>query len=145
MLGDDHQKNALLAPLAEGKAKIALAHAEEGSRHDLSRVNAKAVRDEAGWRLTGRKIAVTPEPAGPTIDPDFRAHARKGSASSPRHAQSLSLETYLTLDGGTAARITLDNVALPADALLGGSRKRAAGDRAGTTVQSPPIARNASG
>lgn len=118
-LGDDHQKNALLAPLAEGKAKIALAHAEEGSRHDLSRVNAKAVRDGAGWRLTGRKIAVLGAGEADTILISARTPKGIGVFAAPR--TSLSLETYLTLDGGTAARITLDNVALPAGALLGGA------------------------
>lgn len=123
MLGDDNQKNALLAPLAEGKARIAFAHAEEGARHDPARVKTSAVRDGANWRLTGRKIAVLGAGEADTILISARIPNGIGVFAAPR--ASLSPETYLTLDGGSAARLTLDNLALPADALLGASAQGA--------------------
>lgn len=131
-LGSDAQKAALLSALADGRARLALAHAEDGARHDLSFVATKAVREKDGWRLSGRKIAALDADAADTIlvtarlSGDVRDASGVGVFLVAAGTPGLTLQSHATLDGGSAARVTLDNVALPADALLGGDENAGA-------------------
>ena len=121
-LGTEAQRAALLPALAEGKARLALAHAEEGARYDLRHVATKAMRESDGWTLHGRKLAVL---AGGEAD---RLLVSARLAGTTRDAQRVGLflvdpraagvtvEAYPTVDGGGAARVTLDKVAVGADA-----------------------------
>jgi alkylation response protein AidB-like acyl-CoA dehydrogenase len=124
-LGSESQR-ALLPALADGKLRLALAHAEEGARYDLRHVATKAMRESDGWTLHGRKLAVL---AGGDADKFLvsgriagttRDAQRVGLFLIDRNAAGVSVEAYATVDGGSAARVTLDNAKVGADARLGG-------------------------
>jgi alkylation response protein AidB-like acyl-CoA dehydrogenase len=124
-LGTDEQKRAMLSALVAGEARLALAHAEDGARNQLPHVATRATRDGAGWRLSGRKIAVLDGGEAKTLIVSARiAGATRDEAGiglflvEPGHS-GVTVEAYPKLDGGFAARVALDEATLPADALLG--------------------------
>lgn len=125
-LGDGTQRDAILPALGEGRLRLALAHAEPEARWRLPHVATRAARDGEGWRLDGRKIAVL---GGGEADHLIVTARLSGSTRDTAgiglfllrpDAPGLRIEGHATPDGGTAARIALDGVTLPRDALLGG-------------------------
>src|SRR5260370_42639819 len=56
--GSAAQKEALLAPMIEGKKQFALAWLERQSRYNLADVALKATKEGAGWSLSGPQGAV---------------------------------------------------------------------------------------
>ena len=135
-LGSDEQRAAILPALAEGKTRLALAHAEDRARYDLRHVATRAVRQGEGWVLTGRKIAVL---AGGEADRLIVSARVSGGASDAAgvglflvdpKAAGVTVETYPTVDGGSAARVTLDNVKVAGEARLGGDDALAEVERA---------------
>lgn len=149
-LGDEQQKKAILPALAQGASKLALAHAEDGARHTLSHVATKAARAGDGWRLDGHKIAVLAGDAADRlivsarIDGDARDERGIGLFVIDRATAGLTIEPYATVDGAAAARATLADVTLGADALLGGTSDAFLRSRAPGTPQSPPGVPNSS-
>nr|MBF0685475.1 acyl-CoA dehydrogenase family protein [Pseudomonas sp.] len=94
--------------------------------HELARVATRAERRDEHWVLNGAKAVVQHgEQAGV-----FLVSARTaGDVDSEdgislflvrRDAPGIGLRGYRNIDGGRAAELTLNNVTLPADALLGG-------------------------
>jgi alkylation response protein AidB-like acyl-CoA dehydrogenase len=134
-LGTDAQKAALLPGLANGTLKLALAHTERGARHTLQHVTLSASADGSGWRLSGEKMAVI----GADQADRLLVSARVSGASRDTRGISvfvlepgqagLRIDSYPTVDGATAARLTLTDVHLPESARLG-----AANDQAGAQV-----------
>ncbi len=57
-LGDESQKQSLLAPLLDGAKQISLAYAEPDSRDRLSHCRSRAQAHDDGWVLNGRKSLV---------------------------------------------------------------------------------------
>src|SRR3989344_448411 len=92
--GNAEQK-AMLGGLIDGSQVATLAHEEPCAFHDIRHVTTQAERNADGWLLQGRKTAVPAKTAGLTFR-GFAAH-----------------------DGGRTADVTLDQVSLPASALLG--------------------------
>lgn len=121
-LGTDAQMAAQLPALAEGRAMLALAHAEDGARHDLSRVSVKATREDSKWSLSGCKIAALGADQANTVLVTARIGDGVGVFSVAQETPGLVLQAGATLDGGSAARIALDNVLLQDDALLGANK-----------------------
>ncbi|WP_212523478.1 acyl-CoA dehydrogenase [Actibacterium sp. MT2.3-13A] len=123
-MGDDAQK-ALIEEIIAGAVQIAFAHAEPGSRYDLERVATSAEPGPEGYVLNGRKAVVAAAPSAQ----HFVVSARTGGAMADEDGISLflvsagvaglSLRAYPVNGGGRAAEMTLENVALPRDALLG--------------------------
>lgn len=123
-LGSDAQRAALLPGLADGSLRLALAHAEEGARHNLAHVGATAKKSGAGWTLDGRKIAVL----GGDVADRFVVSARiSGGTRDPagiglfvvaRDAKGVTVDGHATVDGAGAARVTLAGAEVGADALL---------------------------
>lgn len=124
-LGSPAQREALLPPLAAGERILVPAHAEPDARYDLERVATAATRNARGWVLRGRK-AVVPDAAAAHV---LLVSARTAGAPDdpagislflvPRDAPGVRLVSYPTLDGRRAADVTLSEVSLPADAILG--------------------------
>ena len=56
--GTTAQKEALLAPMIEGKKQFAFAWLERQSRYNLADVSLKATKEGAGWSLSGHKGVV---------------------------------------------------------------------------------------
>ena len=114
------QADALLARVVAGEAVLAFAHAEPQSRHDRADVQAQAVRDADGsFRLDGRKAVVHAAPWASHLLLSARSGAGLSLFVVPKNAPGLRLRAYPTRDGGRAADIALDDLRLPADALLG--------------------------
>jgi len=125
LAGSAAQKKAILPALAGGKLLLAFAHGERQSRYTLSDVETTAKKDGGSYLLNGKK--------GVTLHGDSAdrliVSARSGGASRERKGLSLFLvdaktkgvsrRGYPTVDGLRAAEITLDQVRVEGDALLG--------------------------
>ena len=117
--------DALLARVVAGQAVLAFAHSEPQSRHDPADVQARLVREGDGFRLDGHKAVVQAAPWASHLIVTARSRGAPGDADGlslvvvPKDAPGLRMRAYLTRDGGRAADIVLDNVRLPAGALLG--------------------------
>ncbi|CAN5689056.1 acyl-CoA dehydrogenase family protein [soil metagenome] len=115
----------LLNAVIGGGVQLALAHGEPASRYDLARVETRAVRDGAGYRLEGRKAVVVNGGAADHLLVSARSGggaADRGGISLflvPRGSDGLGLRDYPLASGGRAAEVALEDVALPASALLG--------------------------
>ena len=130
-LGTDAQKAALLPGLANGTLKLALAHTERGARHTLQHVTLSASADGIGWRLSGEKMAAIGADQADRILVSARVsgHSRDATGIAVfviEPGQSgLRIDRYDTVDGATAARLTLTDVHLPASARLGATDAKA--------------------
>ena len=123
--GSAKAKADLLPGIAEGKMVIALALAEAQSRFDHFDVMTAAAADGTNFRLTGKKTLVM---HGGQAD-YLIVSARSSGARRDQNGISLFLvdaaatgvsrREYPTLDGMRAAEITLDNVLVSADRVLG--------------------------
>ena len=125
LAGSAAQREALIPGIAEGSHRLALAHGERQARYDRFDVATTARRDGGGWRLDGAKCVVLNADAAQTLVVSARtAGGRRDEAGIslflvPADAPGLTLKPYPTQDGGRAADLVLEGVALPADALLG--------------------------
>lgn len=123
--GSDEQKTALLPDMAEGKLMLAFGYAERQSRYDLFDVESTAKKSGSGYILNGHKgvvihggsadkIIVSARTGGATRDKDgitlFIVDAK---------ANGVSVRDYQTIDGLRAAEVSLENVEVGADAVLG--------------------------
>ncbi|CAN0623738.1 Acyl-CoA dehydrogenase domain-containing protein [Burkholderia multivorans] len=124
--GDAHRDR--LAALIDGRVSAAFAHDEPGSHYELTTVRTRAERSGDGWLLTGAKgvvdqaeqaafFVVTARTSGDDDDADGI-----GLFVVPANAPGVSLRGYRKIDGGRAAEVRFDRVALPADAALGEPR-----------------------
>jgi alkylation response protein AidB-like acyl-CoA dehydrogenase len=121
----DKVKQALLPRIGAGELKLALATYEAAGRYDLSYVSAIAQAAGGNWRLSGRKTVVFD---GASAD-YFLVSARNGGKVAdrdgislflvPRDAKGLSIAAYPTQSGARAADLSLEDVTVGADALIG--------------------------
>jgi len=124
-LGSSAQNKALLPALAAGELIAVPALLERGSRYDLSRVHTTAVRSGDGYVLNGDKaLVVHAGTAGLFIvsartEGEIDDEAGISLFAIERSAKGVSLESYPTLDGRRAADVTLREVRIPNEALLG--------------------------
>jgi alkylation response protein AidB-like acyl-CoA dehydrogenase len=122
--GNAAQK-ATLAEVVGGTRLAAFAHAEPDARYELASVRTRAARSGSGWVLDGAKAVVQHAERADL----FVVSARTGGAPDaadgislfivPAATPGLTLRGYPNIDGGRAAELKLERVALGADALLG--------------------------
>ena len=123
--GTDAQKQAILPKVADGSLILALAHSERAARFDLGKVETIATKTSDGWRLNGHKTAVLDGNAAGQIIVSARVANNNGSSGKlclflvPAGTPGLALRDYSRLGGGRACNLDLNDVQLPADALLG--------------------------
>jgi len=125
-LGTDAQRAAAVPAIVEGRQVLAFAHTEDGGRYDLAHVATRAKRSGAGYVIDGVKRVVLHAPCADRLV--VAARTSGGDADSEgvslfvvdAKAPGVSMSPYRTLDELRAADVTFKNVALPADALLGG-------------------------
>ncbi|MBN9410064.1 MAG: acyl-CoA dehydrogenase family protein [Burkholderiales bacterium] len=114
-------QRALLPHVVAGEIRLALAHQEPQVRAIDGIVRTQATRlADGGWRLDGHKAVVLGAPAADYLL--VSATTRTGQASVfmlERATPGLRLHAYANHDGQRAADVFLDNVAVPADALVG--------------------------
>lgn len=124
-LGSPAQQQDLLGRLGAGRLKLGFAH-EESRRFAALPVACKATRAGEGWRLDGAKtfaldaaeadiLLVVARVAG-----DAASREGLGVFLAPRDAAGLRIDAFARLGGGSAARLALEGVELPAGARLGG-------------------------
>jgi alkylation response protein AidB-like acyl-CoA dehydrogenase len=123
--GSQAQKDALLAPMMEGKKQFAFAWLERQSRYNLADVSLKATKEGAGYSLSGHKGVVYNAPAADHI---FVLARTAGGAREEKgltlfvvdgKAKGLTRRDYPTQDALRASELTFDKVSLGADAVLG--------------------------
>jgi alkylation response protein AidB-like acyl-CoA dehydrogenase len=123
--GTNAQQQALLPPVTAGKLRMAFAQTETGARYDLAHVATRARLTAGGYILSGEKrivvhaacadqLIVSARTSGNDTDHDgisvFVIDAR---------APGVSIKAYRTIDELRAADVTLKDVHVPADALIG--------------------------
>ena len=130
LLGNDTQRAALLPALAAGEKIAAFAHDEHASRFDRMAIATRAWQVGEGYVLTGHKSVV---PHGASADV-LLVTARIAAADEsgpmavflvPRDTPGLHRTSYKTVDGVPAAEVWLNQVFVPATALLGGDAEAA--------------------
>ncbi len=116
--GSAQQKKAILPAVAEGRMKMAFAHAEAGARYDLAQVRARAKKAADGWRIEGEKRAVIGAPMADKLVVSARSGAGIALFLVDRESAGVSLRPYRMLDEVRAADVVLTGVR--AEALEGG-------------------------
>jgi alkylation response protein AidB-like acyl-CoA dehydrogenase len=119
-LADDAQKSKWLAPIIEGNMQAALAVAEPQNRYEFAEIETTAKLDGDDWILSGKKSVVF---NGGNADLLIVPANSDGDGVSmfavPADSDGLSIQKYRTVDGSSAADITLSDVRVGADSLLG--------------------------
>jgi alkylation response protein AidB-like acyl-CoA dehydrogenase len=120
-LGGDNATK-LLAAMPAGEAIVVVAHGELGARYDRDRVQTIARKAGDGWALSGAKAVVV----GAGVADTLLVTARHEGASDgfsvfavARAAEGVRVREFRTIDGRAAADVTLENVRVGRDALLG--------------------------
>lgn len=123
--GSDAQKAALLPKIAAGETLLALA-LEESHRHNPYGIAARAERSGDGYALSGAKKFVLDGHVADQLVVAARTAGKPGDRDGislflvPRSAKGVTVTRTKMVDSRNAANVELDNVAVGADALLGG-------------------------
>ncbi len=123
--GNAAQRAALLAPLMAGTERVTLAHAERGGRFAWHYCTTHAARRGDDFVLSGQKILVLHANGADWVIVVARtsgaAHEPGGLSLFllPTTTPGLNWTAYRTVDGQCAADLVLQNVVVPAAALLG--------------------------
>lgn len=118
-------QEAALEQVATGELKLACALGEKQSRHDLFDIGTTAKQDGDGFTLAGAKTVVLHGAQAGKLVVSARSSGERRDTNGislflvPADAAGVTRRDYRTIDGQRAADITLDNVKLPAAALLG--------------------------
>ena len=121
----DEQRRRILPAVAEGRLKLAFAHAEAAARHTLAHVATRARANDGGYLISGVKRAI---PQGACADLLVVSARTDGDDSDveglslfvvERDAPGVALTALRMLDGTRAADVSFDEVRVPAQALIG--------------------------
>ena len=116
--GSDTQKSDWLPRFAAGDAIAALA-VDEGAKHRPDRLQTQAERSGNGYRLTGTKALVIDGHVADLLIVAARTAEGVGLFLVEPGADGVTLERTIMVDAHNAARVTLTDVAVDADALIG--------------------------
>jgi alkylation response protein AidB-like acyl-CoA dehydrogenase len=122
--GRETQK-ALVGELIGGSRIVALAHGEPDSHYELAHVTTRAQRNGESWQLNGAKAVVQHGEHASVFLVSARSSGGDDAPEGvtlflvPRDTAGLNVRGYRKIDGGRAAEVTLDNVRLGDDAVLG--------------------------
>lgn len=123
--GSDEQRQKYLPGLLDGSQQISLAFAESEGRYDLKHCATTAKQIDAGWELSGKKSVVLNGPNANTLLVVARTDGNTKDASGlsifmvDAQTSGLSRRNYSILGGGVASELSLSEVQVPVDALLG--------------------------
>jgi alkylation response protein AidB-like acyl-CoA dehydrogenase len=121
-LGNATQRSELLPALASGETIAVLAHEEPATRYDRMAVETRAWAVGNGFVVTGHKNVVAHGASADLLLVSARLAGDAGSLAVflvPRDTAGLRIVPYKTVDGVPAAELWLDQVFLPATAMLG--------------------------
>lgn len=122
--GNDAQK-AWLPELIDGSRIVALAHGEPDSHYEMTRVTTRAQRSGDMWQLNGAKAVVQHGEHASFFLVSARTSGHDDAPEGmtlflvPRDIAGVTVHGYRKIDGGRAAEVKFDNVALGNDAVLG--------------------------
>lgn len=123
--GTPAQKDRWLTAVAGGDVIAAVAHSERRARDSLAWVETAAERRGDGWLLNGAKAVVMGGDAADLFIVSARTTGAPGDAHGislflvPADTPGLRVRGYPVYDGAGAADLTLDDVVVADDALLG--------------------------
>jgi len=129
--GNDSQKEAWLGGIASGELQAAVALQEPQSFYNLNDVETRAEKKDSGYLLNGRKAVVIGGHCADVILVSARTSGESCDASGislfALKADTAGIErrVYPTVDGSKGCDLTLNNVQVSADALLGEEGKAA--------------------
>ena len=121
----DAARAEVLPKVAAGETLLAFAHIERQARYDLADVAATAKKDGAGYVLNGEKsLAIHGDVAdkivvSARVSGDQRSRNGIGLFLIDAKADGVSRRGYPTMDGLRAAEVSLSNVKVGADAVIG--------------------------
>ena len=122
---NDATRADVLPKVAAGETLLAFAHIERQARYDLADVTATAKKDGAGYILNGEKsLAIHGDVAdkivvSARVSGDQRSRNGIGLFLIDAKADGVSRRGYPTMDGLRAAEVSLANVKVGADAVIG--------------------------
>ena len=125
LAGSAEQKQAILPAVAEGKLMLAFAQGERHSRYALDHVETGAKADGGGFVLDGHKNVVLHGGSADILIVSARTSGNAHDANGislflvDRDAKGLTVRDYPTVDGLRAADITLENVKVGPEGVLG--------------------------
>lgn len=135
--GSEAQKTELLGAIAEGSLKMSFAQAEPTSRFNLADVSTTAKKSGDGYVLNGAKSVVYGAPMADKLIVSARTGGDQRDEDGislfivDNNASGVSRRDYPTADGLRASEVTLENVEVGADALIGEEGKGLATIQAG--------------
>lgn len=123
--GSEAQRQRMLPAVAEGTLLLAFANAEPGTRYGLAQVATRARHDGNGYVISGVKQAAPHAAAADSLVVSARTGGGDTDADGislllvPRDAPRLTVRPMRMLDETRAADLVLEDVRVPADALVG--------------------------
>ena len=125
-MGSAAQKESMLPALAAGETIVVFAHDEAASRFDWKAIETSAREDNGNYVLNGRKSVIAYAPSADVLLVTARIEGpdQPGAMAVfavPRNAAGMRMVPAPMVDGSIAGEIVLDDVTLPAQALLGES------------------------
>lgn len=123
--GTDALKSEILPQVIEGTLQLAFAYAEEQSRFDLDDVMTSARKEGENFVLNGQKSMVQNAETADKIVISARTSSGQVSPQGitlfliDADAEGLSRDNFPTVDGLRASEITLENVSVGPDRILG--------------------------
>jgi len=118
LAGSEAQKATYLPALVAGEHLFALA-LEEGTRHAPTRIGLTAERDASGYRLHGRKTFVLDGHVADTLIVAARTSGGVTLFLVPADAPGMTRTRLTMVDSRNVANVTLQQVPVHADAVLG--------------------------
>jgi pimeloyl-CoA dehydrogenase small subunit len=123
------QRGAIIPKIADGSMLLAFAHSERQSRYDLADVATTAKKDGAGYVLEGAKGVTLHGDVADRLVVSARVSGKQrdrdgiGLFLVDTKATGVSVRGYQTIDGLRAAEVTLSNVKIAPDGVLGAPGK----------------------
>ncbi|MDE2462588.1 MAG: acyl-CoA dehydrogenase family protein [Alphaproteobacteria bacterium] len=123
--GSGAQKERWLNRIAEGSTVMAFAFAERDGRYNFADLTTTAKKDGSGYLLNGQKTVVLKAPHADVLIVTARTGGGRRDTKGvsvflvDKNAKGVSTRDYPTIDGQRASEVSFDNVAVPAEALLG--------------------------
>ena len=123
--GNKAQRAAWLPGITGGSIQAALAYAEPQGRYNLADLVTTGKRTDNGYVLNGYKAVVLNGPAADVLVVSVRTAGEQRDADGvslfivPADAPGLRRRDYPTVDAFRASEVTLENVEVGTDALLG--------------------------
>ena len=123
--GSTAQKETLLPAIAAGENVFAFAYAEPQGRYNLADLVTTAAKSGNGFTLNGYKAVVSGAPWADKLIVTARTSGGQRDADGvtvfvvDKNAKGVSTRDYPTVDGQRASEVTLENVTVGADAVIG--------------------------